>query len=1125
MRRRVTLRTTNRAPRRRPLRFEHLESRQMLSTLPAGFQEELVADGLYEPTAMVVAPDGRIFVTEKPFGVRIVENGQLLATPFITLPVERGGERGMAGLALDPNFASNGHVYIYYTRREATGSFDRLSRFTVSSTDRNVADPASERVLIDNIPTTEPGWHNGGVLEFGADGMLYFGIGDTTNTSLPQDLSKIQGKVLRLNPAAWPNIIPTDNPYVNISGARGEIWALGFRNPFTGDMLPGTSRLFVNDVGGGLFEEVNEVARGANYGWPLAEGPSTNPQFTNPVFAYPHNGDGSAIAGGEFYTGSQFPAAYAGKYFYADYVQGFIRTLDTSTRTSADFATNVFIPVDVDTAPDGGLYYLSLGPGSDTTGAIYKINYVVGNRQPTAVATATPSEGLAPLAVTFDGSASSDPDGDLLTFAWDFGDGMTGSGATITHEYATEGRYTARLTVSDGEATVQSQPLTIVVGNEAPVGQILTPVAGATYRGGSTITFSGTASDPQEGQLAASAFHWSVAFHHNTHTHPFIDAIDDIKSGSFVIPLTGENDPNQWYRVHLTVTDSTGLAHASFVDVHPQTTTLSFATTPASGSILLDGSPVATPATITAIVGMQRALEAPAMQLIGGRMYRFVNWANGGPSRQTITVPISPAAFTANYQTMPLAATYVGGPPTNVIPGQSLTYSVTITNVGTETWRATGSNRVRLGVYFGGESDAVGAWSSTPVRFSLSRNIAPGKSFTFQVTIAAPTTPGPYVLRHRMIKEPTGWFETMQRTNVAVQTLVAGYAGSVPTLWGAGHSHRYTLTVTNTGTMTWNAAGANPVRLGVYFGGSSDTPGTGASEPARVNLPRDVAPGESVALSVELPAPTTAGNFTLRHRMIKEGVKWFDSILRTSVTVETLSATYTAAPPTTWAMHQLQTYNITVRNAGTTKWPATGLNAVRLGIYFGGASDVPGAWAAEPQRFDLPGDVLPGASVTLNVAVRAPDQGGSYTLRHRMVKEGIGWFIPMLKTSVAVQTLAATYSGVVPTSWLPGEEKTWTMKVTNTGTSTWTPTGTNQVNLGVYFAGTSDAVGDWPTEPIRIAWPAGVTSVLPGQPVTFTVRMRAPATAGTYVLRHRMVKEYVAWFDDLLKTNVVVAMP
>jgi glucose/arabinose dehydrogenase len=1108
--------------RQRRLRIEQLESRQMLSTLPSGFQENLVVGGLYEPSSMTVTPDGRILVTEKPYGVRVVKDGQLLSTPFISLSVERNGERGVEGLVLDPNFSTNRFVYIYYTHLTSTGSFDRLSRFTVNATNPDVADPTSERVLIDGIPTMEPGYHNGGLLRFGADGMLYVGIGDTLNAQLSQDLSKLQGKILRINPAAYPNLVPADNPYVNTAGARGEIWALGFRNPFTGAMKPGTSQLYVNDVGGTLWEEVDLVTKGGNFGWPTAEGMSTNPAFVNPIYTYSHNGGGAAIVGGEFYTGSQFPASYSGKYFFADYVNSFIRTLDVNTGVASNFGTNVFIPVDVDNAPDGSLYWLSLGPGSNPNGAIYKISYVTGNRAPTAIASADKTAGSAPLTVTFNGSQSSDPDGNAISYSWDFGDGTSGSGQIVSHTYNADGTYSAVLTVSDGQATGRSTPISIVVGDEPPQAQIVLPAAGATYRAGDTISFSGTATDPEDGTLPASAYEWKVTFQHNTHFHPFIDSIPDVKSGTFQIPVTGETDPDQWYRIHLTVKDSQGLTTTTFRDVRPVLSTISLATDPPGGSLLLDGQPKSTPASISGVVGMTRTLEAPATQMIGGQSYKFVGWLDGGAAKHTISTPQVATTYTARYQLQSLAASYSSSPPTKVLPGQTLNYPITVTNTGTETWRAAGTNRVRLGVYLDGTSDAAGAWTKEPLRFNLTRDIAPGASFTFQVTFKAPTTPGNYVLRQRMVKELVAWFDTMQKTNVAVQTLAASYGTTVPTIWATTVGRTYSLTVTNTGTATWNATGTNPVRLGVYFGGTSDTIPTGANDPQRVNLPQDVAPGQSVTLTITIKGPTSPGNYVLRHRMIKEGVQWFADISRTNVTVQTVAAAYSGNPPTTWTVGELRTYSIQVTNTGSATWNATGAFPVKLGVYFGSSSDAVGTWAAEPRRFDLPGDVPPGQSVTLTITLRPLDQPGDLILRHRIVKEGVAWTTQMLKTSVTIQSLHAAYSGSVPLVWAPGEEKTYSLSVTNTGTATWNASGTNPVNLGVYFGGSSDGVGDWTSEPIRILWPAGVTSVAPGASVTVTVRIRAPLTPGNYVLRHRMVKENVNWFVDMLRTNVTV---
>jgi glucose/arabinose dehydrogenase len=408
----------------RRLGLERLEQRLALaSSLPPGFTETVVATNIIEPNSMTLAPDGRIFVTEKRTGIRVIENGVVLPTRFVTLTVEQGGERGVQNVIFDPNYAVNGYVYVYYTRFASSGSYDRLSRFQANPANPNVALPG-ETVIIDKIPTVAPGFHNGGFMEFGADGMLYLGIGDLGSSTNVQSLNTINGKILRLNAAAFdptkpidvgtynpavPNpLVPADNPFVNTPGAWPIVYAYGVRNPFTGDIKPGTSTIYINDVGGGIAEEINQLAAGANYGWPVAEGPSSNPAFTNPTFSYPHVpvGSGAAIAGGGFYTGSAFPSAYHNTYFYSDYVLGFIRNFNPATGTSTPFASDVFIPVDIDQGPDGSLYWLSHGPGGGAIGSVYKITYTpTGNQAPTAVATATsPTSGLPPLTVRFYGA-------------------------------------------------------------------------------------------------------------------------------------------------------------------------------------------------------------------------------------------------------------------------------------------------------------------------------------------------------------------------------------------------------------------------------------------------------------------------------------------------------------------------------------------------------------------------------------------------------------------------------------------------------------------------------------------------------------------------------------------------
>jgi hypothetical protein len=209
------------------------------------------------------------------------------------------------------------------------------------------------------------------------------------------------------------------------------------------------------------------------------------------------------------------------------------------------------------------------------------------------------------------------------------------------------------------------------------------------------------------------------------------------------------------------------------------------------------------------------------------------------------------------------------------------------------------------------------------------------------------------------------------------------------------------VTVTNTGTATWHADGPNRVRLGVYFG-SNNTP-TWSTPVSYFTLPQDVAPGQSATLTIDVAAPSKPGTYGLRERLIQDNVGWFPELLRTTASVERLSARYIVNPPTQWQAGQTRTYSITLINTGTKTWKASGANPVHLGVYFAGASDAVGDWSQEPMRFVLPHNVAPGSRVTLKITVTAPLTPGTYVLRHRMVKEYVNWFNQMVRTNVAVQ--------------------------------------------------------------------------------------------------------------------------
>jgi glucose/arabinose dehydrogenase len=334
------------------------------ATLPAGFAETRVAAGLASPTALGLAPDGRVFVAEKGGTLRVVKNNVLLSQPFLTVSVNSASERGLLGVAFDPDFQSNRFVYVYYTTAAAP-IHNRVSRFTASSSNPDVAVAGSELPILD-LPTLGAGNHNGGAIHFGNDGKLYVAVGDNAVPANAQSLNTRMGKLLRINANG---AIPTDNPfYLQTTGTNRAIWALGLRNPYTFAVDPNTSRIHVNDVGQDSWEEVNLGARGANYGWPQTEGfePAGVSGVRYPIHAYQNAGSNCAIVGAAFYRPHilRFPPMYEGRYFFGDFCGGFIRMLmPPNYSSSAGFATGISSLVDILTHHDGSLYYLARGGG------------------------------------------------------------------------------------------------------------------------------------------------------------------------------------------------------------------------------------------------------------------------------------------------------------------------------------------------------------------------------------------------------------------------------------------------------------------------------------------------------------------------------------------------------------------------------------------------------------------------------------------------------------------------------------------------------------------------------------------------------------------------------------------
>lgn len=290
----------------------------------------------------LTAPRGdvnRLFVAEQEGTIKILDRttGSQLST-FLTLTgITSGGERGLLGLAFDPNYNANGRFYIFYT--DANGAIT-ISRLLVSASDANVADPTSQVILV-TIPHANFANHNGGMVAFGPEGCLYAGVGDGGSSGDPnnngQSLASRLGKILRIDPAT-PGAACTSggvNPFI-LTGGNQLVWSYGLRNPWRFAFDGGD--LYIADVGQAAREEINvssgpNAGRGLNYGWRLMEGsacfnPSTNCNnggLTLPILDYPHEDGACSVTGGFVYRGSAAPAIQ-GTYFYADFCAGFVRS-------------------------------------------------------------------------------------------------------------------------------------------------------------------------------------------------------------------------------------------------------------------------------------------------------------------------------------------------------------------------------------------------------------------------------------------------------------------------------------------------------------------------------------------------------------------------------------------------------------------------------------------------------------------------------------------------------------------------------------------------------------------------------------------------------------------------------
>lgn len=661
------------------------------------FEDTLVAK-VANPTALAFTPDGRLLIATQSGQVWVYQDDALRSTRALNLGSRlcTNGERGLLGLAVDPNFAKTGYVYLFYTfDKDGTGTcarslkgtaVHRVSRFTMSG---NAISKSSERVLINNIPAPF-GNHNSGDLHIGKDGLLYISVGDGScdyrgdsgcggENDAARDKHTLLGKVLRITRTG---AIPGGNPFQGTNSARcnngnvspgkvcQETYASGLRNPFRLAFDPNASstRFYINDVGQNVWEEINLGKAGADYGWNQREGRCKNGSssncdtpagLTNPVFSYKHGSMGTfgscaSITGGAFVPNGIWPSSFAGSYLFSDYVCGKIFKL---TKTDGGYSASVFASglgsssaVHLSFGPYGksqALYYTSYADG----GQVRRIAYAgSSNRAPRAAVSASPTFGTVPLTVRFSAQGSRDPDGDALSYRWSFGDGGTASGASVSYTYRARGTYTATLTAQDPQGAKGTATVKIDAGNTPPSPRITSPDTSTRFGVGQTIVLRGQATDAEDGDITGSRLSWKVILHHGAHTHPYLAST----SGQEVrITMPAPEDlaatKTSYLEVFLTATDSRGLSRTVSRKVYPALVDVTFRTDPTGLKLKVNGVTFTAPRIFTSWKGYKFNANAFAQTTTAGMAATFHSWSDGGAASHTITTPTSPTIYTARF--------------------------------------------------------------------------------------------------------------------------------------------------------------------------------------------------------------------------------------------------------------------------------------------------------------------------------------------------------------------------------------------------------------------------------------------------------------------------------------------
>ena len=781
--------------------------------VPEGFEDEVVFSDLDFPSTLNWLPDGRVLVAEKSGRLWMYASiNDDSPTLFADLSdsVHNWFDRGLLGLAIDPDFPGDPHVYVQYTYNVAPGDSapipglelglndacpdppggtapsggcvvsGRLSRLTVSGGGSgNTMVSGSEDVLIEDWCAQFPS-HSVGTILFGPDGYLYAASGDGASFSnadwgqwgmdtagnpapnpcgdplgsnppttaeggafrsqdilTPADATGLAGALVRVNSDGDP---VAGNPMYDSPGADANaqrIIAAGLRNPFRFTFRPGTSELWVGDVGWGTWEEIDVIRSTTpdyadNFGWPCYEGPNEQGVYqdlgglcdeledyaggvADPWLSYPQDqevvaGDecpisaGSSISGLIFEDDSLFPDRYDGALFFSDFNRGCVWVLPLGAdgdpdRSEIELFANLgplgVIPsqagsVDLKFGPDGALYWVEM-----LGGQIHRIRSTE-NASPIAVASANPTSGPTPLTVQFDGSGSYDPDGGPVSYAWDLdGDGAydDSSSRSPVRTYTGTAAVTAELRVTDDGGAVGTDAILISPSNTAPTATISAPAATTTWAVGDRIGFSGVGTDAESGKLGPGAMNWTLNIldcdGSSGCSTRFVETFEGTDSGTFVAADWIDAD---FIQIVLQVTDPQGLVGEASVEIAPRRVNLTIDSRPSGVDVSFSETVTTAPFTRSVIVGSATTVIAPASFERAGVAYASTGWTDTPERARDFIAPAVDTTLTATYQAS-AEAVYVD------------------TNRGV--WHVTNTEEPTRTFYYGNPGDypIVGDWS------------------------------------------------------------------------------------------------------------------------------------------------------------------------------------------------------------------------------------------------------------------------------------------------------------------------------------------------------------------------------------------------------------------------------